>query len=402
MIKRVKYLEKIIPFIDTDLIKVLVGIRRSGKSVLMDQIKDVLLEKGVLENEIISYNFESYSTIDLRDDRVLYKSIAAKIEEQSGKCYLFLDEIQEVDNWEKVINALRVDFNVDIYITGSNAKLLSGELATYLAGRYVEIKVYSFSYEEFREHAAALALGWDEKDTFLKYVELGGMPFLGNLRMDSNTSIQYLEDIYRSVLLKDVIERNKIRDVDLLERIILYVISNIGRTFSAKSISDYLKSENRKVSSDTVYNYIKACEEACLLIKVSRQDMVGKKILKIQEKIFIADHGIRQAIHGQNQENIDQVLENIVFMELLRRGYKVTIGKLGDKEVDFIAERNKKRIYIQVTYLLASESVIEREFSVLESIKDNFSKYVVSMDEFDFSRNGIEHVNIRTFLKKEI
>ena len=399
MIKRDLYINKMKPFIDNDIVKVLVGIRRSGKSILLELIKEELDDRGVDENQMISYNFESYSTIELRNDIALYNDIKNRITSKN-KYYIFLDEIQEVNNWELVINSLRVDFNVDIYITGSNAQLLSGELATYLAGRYVEISVYPFSFEEFVRCGNKLNMGWDDEKAFDKYVDLGGMPFLGNLRMDEQASLQYLEDVYRSVLLKDVIERNNIRDVDLLERIIIYIVSNIGRTFSAKSISDYLKSEKRKIASETIYNYLKACENACLLHKVQRQDLVGKKILQVQEKIFIVDHGLRQAIYGNNQLNIEQVLENIVYMELLRRGYKVTIGKYKDKEIDFVAEKRGKKEYYQVSYLLASEEVIEREFSVLEKVNDNYPKYVLSMDKFNFGRYGIEHLNIIEFLLK--
>lgn len=398
MIKRKAYMDKVRPFIDQELIKVFVGVRRSGKSVLLELIKKELLAKGIEKTCIISYNFESYNTIEIRDDLSLYNDVKFKLQDDQRKHYLFLDEIQEVVKWEKAINALRVDFDLDIYITGSNAKLLSGELATYLSGRYVEIDVYPFSFSEFFENIEVLKMDWDSRVSFDKYIQLGGMPFLGQLRFAEDACLQYLEDLYRSVLLKDVIERNRIRDVDLLERILLYIISNIGRTFSAKSISDYLKSEQRKVSPETVYNYIKACEEACLLTKVKRQDLVGKKVLQVQEKIFIVDHGIRQAIYGRNTENIEQVLENIVYMELIRRGYKVTIGKLKEKEIDFVAEKNREKLYVQVSYILATEIVIEREFSGLEKISDNYPKYVLSMDEFDFSRNGIKHRHIRDFL----
>lgn len=398
MIERKAYMDKVRPFIDQELIKVFVGVRRSGKSVLLELIKKELLAKGIEKTCIISYNFESYNTIEIRDDLSLYNDVKFKLQDDQRKHYLFLDEIQEVVKWEKAINALRVDFDLDIYITGSNAKLLSGELATYLSGRYVEIDVYPFSFSEFFENIEVLKMDWDSRVSFDKYIQLGGMPFLGQLRFAEDACLQYLEDLYRSVLLKDVIERNRIRDVDLLERILLYIISNIGRTFSAKSISDYLKSEQRKVSPETVYNYIKACEEACLLTKVKRQDLVGKKVLQVQEKIFIVDHGIRQAIYGRNTENIEQVLENIVYMELIRRGYKVTIGKLKEKEIDFVAEKNREKLYVQVSYILATEIVIEREFSGLEKISDNYPKYVLSMDEFDFSRNGIKHRHIRDFL----
>ncbi len=398
IISRDLYIEKIVPFLDKDIIKVLIGVRRSGKSVLLELIKKHLIQNGIDEKQFLSYNFESYQTINYRSDSDLYHEIQKRIGDSRPRHYLFLDEIQEVTRWERVVNSLRVDFDVDIYLTGSNAHLLSGELATYLAGRYVEIPVYPFSYKEFTVLAENLKLSWNKEELFQKYVVLGGMPFSGNLELEEGPTIQYMEDVYRSVLLKDVIERNKIRDVDLLERILVYIISNIGRTFSAKSISDYIKSENRKVASETIYNYLKACENACLLYKVSRQDLVGKKILKVQEKIFIVDHGLRQAVYGKNPQNIDQVLENIIFMELLRRGYRVTIGKYKDNEIDFVAEKGDMRQYYQVCYMLASESVIEREFSVLENIKDNFPKYVLSLDTFNFSRQGIEHINIKDFL----
>lgn len=398
LIHRDQYIDRILPFIDTDIVKVLVGMRRSGKSVLMSLLMEHLKKRGVEESKLLVYNFESYQTIGLRKADRLYEEIQSRITEPGERYYLFFDEIQEVQGWERVINSLRVDFHVDIYITGSNAGLLSGELATYLAGRYIEIPVYPFSFKEFSEQSAVLGLSYSDDELFSQFIRVGGMPFLGNLALAEEPVTQYLRDLYNSVLLKDIIERNNIRDVELLERILIYIISNIGKTFSAKNISDYLKSEQRKVAPETVYNYIKACEQACLLHKVRRQDLVGKKILKVQEKIFITDHGLRQAIYGKNNQHIDQVLENIIYMELLRRGYKITIGKYQDKEVDFVAEKGSQRTYFQVCYLLASEEVTQREFSVLENIPDNYPKYVLSLDQFDFSRNGIIHRNIRDFL----
>ncbi len=397
-IYRDHYIERIIPFIDKDIIKVLIGMRRSGKSVLMKLLKDHLLSQGVMESQMLSYNFESFQTMDYRTAESLYEKIQSEITTRNERFYLFFDEIQEVQDWEKVINSLRVDFDVDLYITGSNASLLSGELATYLAGRYIEIPVYPFSFKEFSQQVINLEITYSDEELFTRYIRLGGMPFLGNLALEEEPVIQYLRDLYGSVLLKDVIERNKIRDAALLERILIYIISNIGRTFSAKNISDYLKSEQRRVAPETVYTYIKACEQACLLHRVPRQDLVGKRILKTQEKIFITDHGLRQAIYGRNNQDIDQILENIIYMEFLRRGYEITIGKYQDKEIDFVVEKGNQRAYYQVCYLLASEDVIEREFSVLEQVGDNYPKYVLSLDRFDLSRNGITHRNIREFL----
>ncbi|MDD4803190.1 MAG: ATP-binding protein [Syntrophomonas sp.] len=399
MIQRETYIKQIKPFINKNIIKVLTGLRRSGKSVMLQLIQAELVRQGVDQARFICINFESAQHRSLKNGDALYQELKRQISEIPGKVYLFLDEIQEVDAWETCVNSLLVDFDLDIYITGSNANLLSGELATYLAGRYIEIKIYPFSYLEFLDMCRQKDANMSDGDAFLKYVEFGGMPFLMNFDFDEEPSFLYLRDIYNSVVLKDVIQRNNIRDAELLERIILYVIANVGHTFSAKSLSDFMKSENRKAAPETVYNYIKACENACLFHRVKRQDLVGKKLLQLQEKIYLADHGIREAIYGKNSRDIDQVLENIVYMELLRRGYEVTVGKLNQKEVDFVAEKRGEKIYVQVAYLLATEQVEEREFSPLLSINDNFPKCVVSMDEFNMSRLGIRHMNIKDFLK---
>lgn len=290
------------------------------------------------------------------------------------------------------------EYDFDIYITGSNAKLLSGELATYLAGRYVEFMIYPFSFQEFIESLKLSQENITTQEAFKKYIKYGGMPFLNNLNYSLEASMQYLKDLYSSIILKDITQRNSIRDTDLLERIISYILMNVGNTFSATSISKFFKSENRKASPETILNYIRACEEAMLIYKVQRDDLIGKKILNINEKYYIADHGIRQAIFESNERDINQIFENIIFLELLRKGYSVKVGKLNDLEIDFIATKNEERVYIQVAYLLASPETIEREFGVLEKIQDNFPKYVISMDMFDISRNGIKHFNIIDFL----
>lgn len=287
--------------------------------------------------------------------------------------------------------------NIDIYITGSNAKLLSGEMATYLAGRYVQFNIYPFSYKEYLLARKTT----DSADEFMHYILLGGMPFLVNLSYQKEPSKQYLLDVYNSVLLKDIIKRNKIRDADLLEKILLFAFGNIGNTFSASSIAKFLKSENRKQSNDTILNHLKACTSACILNKIPRMDLQGKKLLTINEKYYVADHGLRDAILGNKRKDIGQILENIVCIELLSRGYKVTVGKIGNLEIDFIAEKNGQTMYIQVSYLLADENTVEREFGVFGKIKDNYPKYVLSLDDFDFSRNGIIHENIRHFLLRE-
>ncbi len=398
MIKRERYMRRIRPFIGNELIKVLTGIRRSGKSVMLELIKDELCEQGVSAKQFITFNFESLANAKYCTADALYDELTKRITEITGKSYLFFDEIQEVSDWEKCINSARVDFDCDIYITGSNAKLLSGELATYLGGRYVKFVIYPFSFEEYLASRRLTQEDITVSEGFKQYLNLGGMPFLTNLQADRSASLQYLRDVYSSVVLKDVVKRNAIRDVDLLERIITYVMANIGHTFSARSISNYFKNENRKVAPETVLNYIKACCDAYLFFKISREDIIGKKILSVNEKYYIVDHGIREAVYGMGTRDIDQLLENIVCMELIRRGYDVTIGKARDKEIDFVALSGGDKIYIQVAYLLSGEETIEREFGAYDSIRDNYPKYVLSLDDFDMSRNGIKHRNIRDFL----
>ncbi|WP_237280629.1 ATP-binding protein [Succinivibrio dextrinosolvens] len=364
---------------------------------MMLLIKDELIKRGVLTEQIISINFEDFDYIKLRDPFILNEWIKTKARGIKGKIYLFLDEIQEVSNWEQVINSFRVSLNIDIYITGSNAKLLSGDMATYLAGRYVQFDIYPFSYHEY-----LLARGVSESATeFQQYIQLGGMPFLINLSYQKDASRQYLLDVYNSVLLKDIIKRNKIRDADLLERILMFSFSNIGNPSSASSIAKFLKSENRKQSNDTILNHLKACTSAYILNKIPRMDLQGKKLLTVNEKYYVADLGLRDALLGNKAKDIGQILENIVCLELIRRGYKVTVGKIGKLEINFVAEKNGQRMYIQVSYLLADEKTIDSEFGVYGKIKDNYPKYVLSLDDFDFSRDGIIHENIRHFLLRE-
>ncbi len=401
MINRELYMSRIRPFIGNDLIKVLTGFRRSGKSVMLDLIKQELVASGVKEDQLISINFENMSNAHLCYAEALHKEVIQRVKSISGKTYLFFDEIQEVDGWEKCINSFRIEFDSDIYITGSNAKLLSGELATYLAGRYVEFVIFPFSFREFSQLYHMVFPDTDSRTMFSLYLTCGGMPYLRNLRYAEQPSRLYLEDLYNSVVLKDIVKRNNIRNVDLLERIIAYITANVGTVFSATAISKYLKSEGRIVAPDTILNYIKACEDAFLFYCVRRQDLKGKKILAVNEKYYIVDQGIREAVFGGNMKNINLIFENIVYMELLRRGYKVTVGKAGEKEIDFIAENQNQKLYVQVAYLLASEETIQREFGVYNEIKDNFPKYVVSYDDFDMSRNGIKHMHIREFLLSE-
>lgn len=401
MIKRESYMARIRPFIDGDLIKVLTGIRRSGKSVMLELIKDELRARGVTEEQLIAFNFEDMRNAQLCTAEALHDELVRRAASIKGKIYFFFDEIQEVERWERCVNSLRVEMDCDIYITGSNAKLLSGELATYLAGRYVEFIIYPFSFSEFLALYHSVEPDADTRTCFDRYLTFGGMPYLANLRFDETACRQYLRDLFNSVELKDIVKRNNVRDVDMLERIIAYVTANIGTTFSSTAISKYLKNEGRRVSPETVLNYLKACSDAFLFYQVRRQDLQGKKILTVNEKYYVADHGIREAVIGGNMRDINLVLENIVFMEALRRGYSVTVGKVGEREIDFVCERHGEKCYIQVTYLLAAEETVQREFGVYEHVQDNFPKYVVSLDEFDMSRNGVRHYNIRDFLLAE-
>ena len=397
MILREKYMSKIRPFINQPIIKVLTGIRRSGKSVMLELIQNELIKQGMDKKYFMSINLDSKKNQFENTVDGIYAHVKRFVEKSNQKVYLFFDEIQEIEDWETLINAVMIDFDTDIYITGSNAKLLSGELATYLAGRYIEIKIYPFSYIEILD----LFPTKNKQEIFQIYLVRGGMPFLYQFPIDDRSAMQYLNDIYDSIILKDIATRNKVRDIELLKRMIQFFIANIGNTFSASNISKYLKSELRSVSTETIYNYIEYCKTACFLHLVQREDLLGKKILQFQEKIYIADHGIREAVYGNNMRDINQTLENIVYMELLSRGYDVRIGKNLNNEVDFVAEEGNSRIYVQVSYLLASDETMERDFSVLESIPDNYPKYVVTMDEIDRGRNGIKHMNIRDFLLME-
>lgn len=401
MIKRESYMRRIRPFINGELVKVMTGIRRSGKSVMLELVKQELLEMGVRAEQFISINFEDMRYLHLCTAQVLHQEILTRAEGIAGKVYLFFDEIQEVKDWEKCVNSLRVALDCDIYITGSNAKLLSGELATYLGGRYVEFVIYPFSFAEFLELYRPTTPQATVQQCFQQYLRFGGMPYLSRLNYQEEPVRQYLSDLYDSVQLKDIVKRNKVRDVDLLERILAYVMANVGTTFSAGSLTKFFKSEQRSVSPETVLNYIRYCCDAYLFYQVKRQDLQGKQILATSEKYYIADHGIREAVFGGNMRDINLVLENIVFLELLRRGYTVTVGKAGEREVDFVCDKRGEKLYVQVTYLLASEETVAREFGVYDGIRDNFPKYVVSMDELDLSRSGIKHRNIRDFLLAE-
>jgi predicted AAA+ superfamily ATPase len=397
---RENYLQRLRGFYHkSELVKVVVGMRRCGKSVFLGQVQDELRAQGIDSSNIISLNFEDMTLRRYKEDaNLLHDDLLALIQANDGQSHLFLDEIQEVAGWETCVNSLRTISDTDIYVTGSNSKMLAGEYATYLAGRYIEIQMYPLSFKEFFEYLKLNEYDDDVRDAFSKYQTLGGLPLAVFLAFEGEDYLQYLRDIFSSVVIKDIVERNKVRDVDLLKRIIRYVAANTGKTFSAASISKYFKNEGRSAAAETVMNYMNYCEEAFLFYKVLRHDVPSKKILKINEKYYIADQGLREAEYGDNEESIELILENIVCLELLRRNYVVTVGRIGNQEIDFVAQKSGERIYVQVSYLLSSDDAVEREFGSLLKLDDNHPKYVVTMDDLDFSRKGIIHRNIRDFL----
>lgn len=396
LIRREIYLNKIRPYMNKNIIKVISGIRRCGKSTILQQIIQDLKEEGIKDENIILINFELKRYFNIKTITELDDLINNLIKNKSVKNYLFFDEIQEVENWEKLINSYLAEENYDIYITGSNAKLLSGELSTYLTGRFVEIRIYPFSYIEFLDYKKIDYKRYDKEKTFNEYLKYGGMP--SALEFQENKKIQYLTDLYNSIILKDIVKRNEIRDINLLDRILRFIMANIGQLFSANSIVKYLKKDKVNPSVNTIYNYLSYMEEACLINKVKKEDLVGKKILNHSEKFYLVDLGFREAIYGNNEKDIGQSLENIVYIELLRRGYNVTFGKFRTKELDFVCKNGEEIIYIQVSYILAEENTIKREFEPLLKIHDNYPKYVITMDRFDRSKEGIKHINMINFL----
>lgn len=396
MVKRELYIDKIRPLIDKDIIKVITGIRRCGKSYFLNLIVEELKNNGIKDENIILINLESMKYNSLKTKEELDDVVLNLTKNISGRFYLLFDEIQNIERWEKAITGYKVDFNCDIYITGSNSKLLSGELATFLAGRYMEIKMYPFSFNEFLSYKGDN----NEMELFQEYFKYGGMPF--TLELNSQQKIDYLNDIYNSIVLKDIVEKYKLRDVNLLNRLILYILDNIGNPFSVTGISKYLKHFNIGFSNNTLYNYLQYLENALIISKLPREDIQGKKLFKLSEKYYVTDHGFEAALLGERQQNIDGILENIVYIEFLRHGYDVSVGRIKNYEIDFICRKNKRKVYVQVCFQLNSPETQEREFRPLKLIDDNFEKTVISMDDFDFSCDGIKHLNMIKFLKEFI
>ena len=392
------YLNQLIKFKDKKLIKVITGLRRSGKSTLLSLFENHLITSGVDRNHIIRMNFESFEFDEITNYKELHAYINKRILDPDKRHYILLDEVQQVSSWERVINSFLVDANVDIFITGSNAYLLSSELSTLLSGRYVEIKMQPLSFKEYIEFLDSdKEMNLPEK--FNQYLEYGGLPTIVELLDNSDTIGPFLEGIYNTVLMKDVIERNGVRDAALLESILKFIAANIGSIVSTKKISDYLTSSGRKTTSDTIDNYLKMLENAFIIYKANRYDLKGKMFLKTLEKYYIVDIGIRNKLIGLRNTDYGHVLENIVYLELLRRGYEVTIGKIGSLEVDFVASKPNEKIYYQVSATIMDEKTRERELRPLESISDNYPKYILTMDQIVFNDySGIRVKNIIDFL----
>lgn len=400
MIERNLYLQHLEEFIDKPFIKIISGIRRCGKSTVMLMLRDKLIAKGIMPEQITYINFESLNYSDIQTAKKLYEYISACIQ-PNKKNYLLLDEIQEVEQWEKCVNSLLVDFDTDIYLTGSNSHILSSEMATYLAGRYVEIPVFTLSFEEYQHFTVEYQTVHEEDKTrlFSRYLRQGGFPVIHTNSYTEDTIYKIVFDIYSSIILRDTVQRYKIRDVELLERVIKFAFDNIGNTFSGKNVADYFKSQQRKIDINTVYNYLHALAGAFILYRLPRYDIKGKEILKTQEKFYLSDVSLLYATMGYKDRLIAGVLENIVFLELKRRGYTVFVGKFDTREVDFVAEKAGDRIYVQVAYKLDNQQTVDREFSVLLNINDQFPKYVVSMDDFwKESVGGVQHFFIADFL----
>lgn len=398
MIERPLYLNKIMPFVDTPFVKILTGVRRCGKSTILKMIQKKLKEEHHITGEqILSYRFDSMEYEDMTS-KELYQELKTKIL-NTKKTYLFLDEIQEINGWEKVVNTLASDYDVDIYITGSNSRMMSSEISTYLTGRYVTFYIYTLSFDEYLTFKKSYSTINNIKQEFNQYVRLGGFPATHLQEYSQDEVYTIVRDIYNSTIFSDIVRRNQVKKIDQLERVVKYTFNNVGNTFSAKSISNYLKSEQRKIDNETVYSYLEKLQKAYILHRCSRYDLQGKSILKTQEKFYLADISLRYAVLGYTIDSVASSLENIVYLELKRRGYDVCIGKYKDKEIDFVATKQNEKIYVQVTQEIKSEKTQKREYEQLLEIKDNYPKYVVLTDDFAGGNyQGIKTMHITDFL----
>ncbi|MGN0135995.1 AAA family ATPase [Anaerotignum sp.] len=401
MIYRPLYVDKIMAYTDTPFVKILTGVRRCGKSTILKMIMEKLQkERNIPEDQIVSYRFDSMEYEDMTA-KEMYAELKGRLY-QGKKTYFFLDEMQEIKGWEKVVNSLASDFDVDLYVTGSNSRMMSSEISTYLTGRYVAFHIYTLSFSEYLTFKSQYTSLEDHKSELANYIRLGGFPATHLQAYSQDEVYTIVRDIYNSTIFSDIVKRNQIRKIDQLERVVKYTFNNVGNTFSAKSISDYLKAERRALDNETVYNYLEKLEKAYLLHRCSRYDLQGKEILKTQEKFYLADTSLRYSVLGYNPDTVAAALENVVYLELCRRGYKVHIGKIGDAEIDFVAERLNDKIYVQVTQRIASEKTEKREYDRLLEIRDNYPKYVLRTDEFASGNyEGIKTMHVADFLLSE-
>lgn len=397
MINRPMYIDKIMPYVDTPFVKILTGVRRCGKSTILKLIMEQLKARGIPEERIVSYRFDSMEYEGLTAKQ-MYADIKSRLLPDE-KTYLFLDEVQEITGWEKVVNSLNTDFNVDIYVTGSNSRMMSSEIATYLTGRYVAFRIYTLSFAEYLEFKSRYTQVGDLRLELVDYIRLGGFPATHLQAYSQDEIYTIVRDIYNSTIFSDIVKRNQVRKIDQLERVVKYAFNNVGNTFSAKSISDYLKAERRALDNETVYSYLEKLEKAYLLHRCSRYDLQGKELLKTQEKFYLADTALRYAVLGYNDSTVAASLENVVYLELCRRGYTVNIGKNGDGEVDFVATRQNEKLYVQVTQKIESEKTERREYDRLLEIRDNYPKYVLRTDTFAGGNyEGIKTMHVADFL----
>ena len=398
MIDRPLYMEKIMAYVDTPFVKILTGVRRCGKSTILKMIMERLkAERNIPEERIVSCRYDS-----MEYDGMTAKEMYAQLKAQlvpAGKTYLFLDEVQEIQGWEKVVNSLASDFDVDLYVTGSNSRMMSSEISTYLTGRYVSFRIYTLSFGEYLRFKSQYAVPGDPKTELANYVRLGGFPATHLQAYSSDEVYTIVRDIYNSTVFSDIVKRNQVRKVDQLERVVKYTFHNVGNIFSAKSIADYLKSEPRSLDNETVYRYLEKLEKAYLLHRCSRYDLRGKEILKTQEKFYLADVSLRYSVLGYHGDTVASSLENIVYLELCRRGYSVYVGKFDEGEIDFVAVRQNEKRYVQVTQAITSEKTERREYDRLLEIRDNYPKYVLTTDNFAGGNyEGIKTMHIADFL----
>ena len=400
MIDRPLYTQKIMEYVDTPFIKILTGIRRCGKSTILKLIMQKLRERGIEEKQIVSYRFDSME-YDGYTAQQMYKKLKSSLQPDK-RTYLFLDEVQEIDNWEKIVNSLATDFNVDIYVTGSNSRMMSSEIATYLTGRYISFRIYTLSFAEYLDFKSRYTETIAPKQELIDYIKLGGFPAVHLHTYTAAEVYTIVRDIYNSTIFSDIVRRNQMRKVDQLERVVKYAFNNVGNTFSAKSISDYLKSEHRKIDNETVYSYLEKLEKAYILHRCLRYDLKGRELLKTQEKFYLADTALRYSVLGYDDNTVAAMLENVVYLELCRRGYRVDIGKTQAGEIDFVATRQNEKVYIQVTQQISSTETEKREYARLLDIDDNFPKYVLRTDDFAGGNyQGIKTMHVADFLLSE-